>query len=152
MFEIYTPWLQEYYLPLKALHIIFIIAWMAGMLYMPRLFVYHAGADLGGELDLTLQTMERRLYRGIMLPSLLGTIFFGTLLMIAIGFSSFGKWLHVKLAIVLVLIAMHGMMGYYRRQFVKGKNKHSAFYYRIFNEIPALLMVVIVFLAVLQPF
>ncbi|MBS0236571.1 MAG: protoporphyrinogen oxidase HemJ [Proteobacteria bacterium] len=144
--------MQEYYLHLKALHIIFVIAWMAGLLYMPRLFVYHTQATLGGELDVTLQTMERRLYRGIMLPSLIGTLLFGFLLISAIGLANFGKWLHVKLAVVLVLFAMHGMMGCYRKRFLKGTNKRSALYYRIFNEIPAVLMVVIVFLVVLQPF
>ncbi len=144
--------LQEYYPYLKTLHVIFVISWMAGLLYMPRLFVYHATATPGSELELTLQTMELRLYRIIMRPAIIGTFLFGLLMIVAVGMSNFGKWLHVKLLLVFIMAGMHGMMGAYRRKFMFSTNKHSPLFYRIFNEIPAILMIIIVYLVVIQPF
>ncbi len=141
------------YLYIKALHIISIIAWMAGLLYLPRLFVYHARVMPGSEADLAFQTMERKLLRIIMNPAMIATFIFGIWLIMlgAIDFRHAG-WLHVKIVFVLILAAMHGLMAKYRRDFALGRNIRSEKFYRIFNEIPAIIMVVIVLLAVVKPF
>lgn len=139
---------------LKALHIIAVISWMAGMLYLPRLFAYHATVSLGSDADVLLQTMERRLMRAIMLPAMLATFVLGFWL--ALSTNAFsptnGMWLHVKVTLVLVLAGMHGMMSRWRKRFVAGQNTRSSRFYKIFNEAVTVLMIAIVLLVVLQPF
>ncbi len=135
---------------IKALHLIAVICWMAGLLYLPRLFVYHCNAKPGGELDETLKTMERRLYRFIMTPAMLVTWGFGLWLISLIGLNH--GWLHAKLALVLVLSAFHGYLGGRVRVFAQGRNDKSHKFYRLINEIPTVLMIGIVLLAVLKPF
>ncbi len=138
------------YFWLKALHIIAIIAWMAGLLYLPRLYVYHAKAEPGSELSETLKIMERRLLRAIMNPAMIVSIIAGGALLAYQDFSD--GWLHVKLAAVAGLIVMHMMMAKWRKDFEADRNTRGHVYFRIANEVPTVLMVVIVIMAVVKPF
>lgn len=140
------------YLIIKSLHLIAVISWMAGMFYLPRLFAYHTKARLGTEMDLTFQTMERRLLRIIINPAMIASFIFGFWLIYLIGFQNMGKWIHMKLLLILVMTALHGYFAYVRKQFQKGTNKRSDRFYRILNEAPPLLMIIIVFLAITKPF
>ncbi len=139
------------YLWLKAFHIIAGIAWMAGMLYLPRLFVYHAAVKPGSEQSATFKVMEARLYRFIMGPAMIAA--WGLGIWLAVVSDSFGaRWLHVKLALVLAMSAVHGLLGARLRDFAHDRNSHSPKYFRILNEIPTVLLILIVILAVLKPF
>ena len=142
--------MENLYPIIKSLHIIFVIAWMCGLFYLPRLFVYHTNAKIGGELDQTLQIMERKLLRIIMNPAMILSFVFGFWLIHQVGFS--GGWLHLKLALVLAMAGFHGFLAKCRKDFLNGKNKHSEKFYRVINEVPTLLMIVIVFLVILKPF
>ncbi len=139
------------YLWIKALHVVAIIAWMAGMLYLPRLFVYHAGTSGGLEQAATFKVMERRLLRLIMTPALLVAWISGLWLAVQAGYFQAG-WFHAKLALVLVLSGLHGLLAAYARRFADDENRHSQTYYRVVNEIPTLLMIGIVILVVVKPF
>jgi protoporphyrinogen IX oxidase len=148
-----SGWLAAAYPWLKALHIIAVIAWMAGLLYLPRLFVYHAGVAPGSDQAQLFTIMERRLYRGIMTPALLMTLLFGGLLLAVPGLVSWSSgWLHAKLLLVLVLLVAHFLMGKWRRDFAAAHNRHGAGFYRAVNEIPTLIMIAIVILVVVKPF
>lgn len=136
---------------IKALHVVAVISWMAGMLYLPRLYVYHCDAVKDGEADRMLQVMERRLLRFIMNPAMIVTWASGLYLAIAQGFFSEG-WLHGKLLLVLLMSGCHGMLAKYRRQFADGNYPKSARFFRVFNEIPTLLMIGIVVLVIVKPF
>lgn len=136
----------------KALHIISVISWMAGMLYLPRLFVYHSEVAIGSEMDQKFQLMEKRLLRYIMNPAMIATFIFGFWVMAMMGVESLGGWLHVKIMLVLIMAAIHGLFAKCRKDFAAGKNKHDAKFYRIINEIPTALMILIVILAVVKPF
>jgi len=138
------------YLWLKALHIIAVIAWMAGLLYLPRLFVYHAEAEPGSELSETLKIMERRLLRAIMNPAMLVALAVGGVLLTYQDFSD--GWLHVKLACIAGLMVMHMLMGKWRKDFEADRNTRSHKFFRFANEAPTLLMIVIVIMAVVKPF
>ncbi len=145
--------MAEYYLLFKALHIISFISWLAGMLYLPRLYVYHTAADSGSEMDKTFQIMERRLLRYIINPAMIATFIFGGILAyISDAFAQGNGWMHIKLVLVLILAGFHGMCARWRKAFIRGENRHSAKFYRIANEVPTLLMVAIVLLAVMKPF
>jgi protoporphyrinogen IX oxidase len=143
------PWL-------KAFHIIAVIAWMAGMLYLPRLFVYHCAAEKGSVQSETFKVMERRLLRGIINPAMVATWVLG----LALGWlgpdSHYGwfasPWLQTKIALVLVLSALHGLLAHWRQDFAADRNRHSQKFYRIVNELPTVLMIAIVILAVVKPF
>ncbi|WP_420563259.1 protoporphyrinogen oxidase HemJ [Thalassobaculum sp.] len=136
----------------KALHVISVIAWMAGLLYLPRLFVYHAAEAPGSATSETFKVMERRLYRAIMNPAMMATWIFGlTMLWMTPGWLQDG-WMHAKLFLVLVLTASHHMMGRWRKAFAADGNEKSTRYFRIANEIPTLLMIVVVFLVITKPF
>ncbi|MDA0219500.1 MAG: protoporphyrinogen oxidase HemJ [Proteobacteria bacterium] len=138
---------------IKALHIIAVIAWMAGMLYLPRLFVYHAAAAPLSDLDETLKIMERRLLRGIVNPAMIVALVLGILLFLNRGEGIWQEgWWRVKLLMLVVMFAIHGFLSRWRRAFAEGKNPHSARFYRWINEAPAVLMVVIVLMAVAKPF
>jgi putative membrane protein len=139
------------YLWLKALHIISVIAWMAGMLYLPRLFVYHCAAEPGSVQSETFKVMERRLMRAIINPAMIATWVFGIWLVWQGGWLS-ASWLHAKLALVIVMSGVHGMLSRYRRDFAADQNRHSERFYRIINEVPTLLMIGIVLLVVIKPF
>ena len=138
------PWL-------KAVHIIAVIAWMAGMLYLPRLFVYHCEAEIGSKQSETFKTMERRLLRAIINPAMIATWVLGLWLTWQGGFLKAG-WLHGKLVLVLALSAVHGLFVRWTREFAEDRNTHSSKFYRIVNEVPTVLMIGIVILVVVKPF
>jgi putative membrane protein len=139
------------YLWIKALHIVAVISWMAGLLYLPRLFVYHAATRVGSEQSETFKTMERRLLRFIMTPAMIASWLFGIYL--ALESHAFAApWFHAKFALVLAMSALHGAMARWTRLFAADANSHSAKFYRLVNEIPTLLMIAIVILAVVKPF
>lgn len=135
----------------KAVHVMAIIAWMAGMLYLPRLFVYHCEAKAGSELSETLKVMERRLLRVIMNPAMVLAWVLGLWLAWQAGWFK-APWFHAKLALVLVLSGLHGHLSAAARAFAEDRNVRSQRYWRIMNEIPALLMVGIVILVIVKPF
>jgi putative membrane protein len=139
------------YLWVKAVHVMAIIAWMAGMLYLPRLFVYHAEARPGSELSQTLKVMEGRLLRIIINPAMVLAWVLGLWLAWDGGWLS-SPWLHAKLALVLALSAIHGFLSASVRRFAEDRNERSARFWRILNEVPAVLMVGIVLLVVVKPF
>ena len=141
------------YLWVKALHLISVIAWMAGLLYLPRLFVYHVDAEPGSPQSETFKIMERRLLRAIMTPALVVSFVFGSILLAGLGVEAWASgWLVVKLIAVFGLTVMHGLMARWRRQFAADGNRRSGKFYRIANEIPTLLMIVVVIMAVVRPF
>lgn len=143
---------MENYLIIKALHIIAVIAWMAGMLYLPRLYVYHAEVAVGSEMDLTFQKMERRLLRFIINPAMIATFLFGIMLVMKLGAAGLGGWFHAKILLVVLLSVLHGLFAVWRKRFVAGQNRHSARFYRFINEVPTVAMIAIVFLVVVKPF
>jgi putative membrane protein len=136
---------------IKALHIIAVIAWMAGMLYLPRLFVYHAEAPKGSAMSETFKTMERRLLKGIINPAMILVFVTGLTLAYLTGYWQAG-WLQTKFAIVLALGGLHGYFARCVRLFANDANQYSARYFRVLNEAPTLLMILIVGLVVLKPF
>ncbi len=140
----------ELYDVIKILHIVSIISWFAGLLYLPRIFVYHTQVAVGCEADKIFQIMERKLLRYIMNPAMILTLSFGFYLAWQIGFEF--VWLHIKITLVAILVIYHHLLSRYRKNFEKGQNKHSQKFYRIINEVPAILMIVIVTLVVLKPF
>ncbi|NAZ37771.1 protoporphyrinogen oxidase HemJ [Rubellimicrobium sp. CFH 75288] len=144
--------LAPFYLWLKAAHVIAMVAWMAGLFYLPRLFVYHAEqAPAGSALDATFRVMERRLLRAIMNPAMVATWLLGLLLASLGGWWTAG-WFHLKLAAVLGLTAFHGWCAFRRRDFAAGRNTRSGRTFRLMNEVPTLLLVVIVAAVVVKPF
>lgn len=146
-----TEALQALYPWLKALHIIAVIAWMAGMLYLPRLFVYHCEIQPGTPEYQRFTVMERKLMRVIINPSMIAVWVLGLALVEAVGAWSAG-WFHLKLFLVILMSGVHGMLSRYRRDFEQGKNTKTQRFYRIINEVPAVLMVLIVILVVVKPF
>ncbi len=146
-----TDFVQHWYAWIKALHVIAVIAWMAGMLYLPRLFVYHAAAKPGSELSETLKVMERRLLRGIMNPAFVAVWVLGGLLLFVQDIPHEG-WLHVKLACVVLLSVMHHFFGRWRKDFAADRNRRSPRFYRVANEIPTVLLIVVVVMVIVRPF
>jgi putative membrane protein len=136
---------------LKALHIIAVVAWMAGLLYLPRLFVYHCSAPPRSQLAETFKTMERRLLRGIMNPAMVVVWLTGPLLAWRLGVYRDG-WLMGKLLLVVLMTGYHHALGRWRGDFAADRNARSARFYRIANELPSLLLVGIVILVVVKPF
>lgn len=139
------------YLWIKALHVVAIIAWMAGMLYLPRLFVYHAMAEVGSEQSETFKVMERRLLTAIINPAMIAAWAFGLWLVWEGGFV-WSAWLHAKLALVLLLSALHGYFSIAVRAFAADRNTKSARHWRIMNEAPTAIMIAVVILVVVKPF
>jgi putative membrane protein len=139
------------YLWLKALHIIAVIAWMAGMLYLPRLFVYHCVAAPGSTQSETFKVMERRLLRAIINPAMIVTWVLGLWLAWSGNFLS-APWLQGKLVLVLAMSGVHGMLARWTKDFAADRNQHSQKFFRIMNEVPTLLMIGIVILVVVKPF
>jgi len=135
----------------KAFHVIAVISWMAGMLYLPRLFVYHCGAEKGSRQSETFKVMERRLLRGIINPAMVASWALG-LWMVYDGSWIWAHWLHLKLLLVVALSAVHGLLVRWTADFAADQNRHSERFYRIVNEVPAVLMVGIVIMAVIKPF
>jgi protoporphyrinogen IX oxidase len=137
----------------KALHVISVIAWMSGMMYLPRLFVYHADAPVGSEKSETFKVMERRLYRGITTPAMIATWIFG--LWMAFGFGvvdwSMG-WMWLKAVMVIALSGVHGFYGSLLRAFKEDRNTHSHKFFRAINEIPFVIAMIIVVAVIVKPF
>jgi putative membrane protein len=134
---------------IKALHVIFMVTWFAGLFYLPRLFVYHAMSEDYASVE-RFKIMERKLYFGIMTPGALLTIIFGSWLWLGYGIS--GGWLLAKLVLVVVLVAYHVYCGKLLGDFKDDRNRHSHVFYRWLNELPVLLLAVIVILVVVKPF
>jgi putative membrane protein len=139
------------YLVLKSLHVVAVIAWMAGMLYLPRLFVYHCDAEKGSKQSETFKVMERRLLRAIIDPAMILTWILGLTMAWMNGWWGEG-WFIAKLALVTALSAVHGLFSRWRRDFEADRNVRPARFYRIWNEVPTVLMIGIVFLVVMKPF
>ena len=134
---------------IKSLHIVFVVSWFAGLFYLPRLYVYHAGATDGPSNE-RFKVMERKLYRGIMTPTMVLTLATGAWLWL--GFGITGGWLHAKLGLVAVLVAYHFWLGKLRRDFAADANRRSHVFYRWINEVPLAILAAIVVLVVVKPF
>jgi putative membrane protein len=140
------PWI-------KAFHIISVIAWMAGMLYLPRLFVYHCEVAKGSAESERFKVMERKLLRVIINPAMIAAWTFGLILAFTPAVDAWSQgWFHTKFTLVVLLSAYHGFLSRWRRDFERDRNLRPQRFYRIMNEVPALMMVVIVILAVVKPF
>lgn len=139
------------YLWIKAFHIIAVMSWMAGMLYLPRLFVYHTVAEAGSVQAKTFEVMEHRLLRYIMTPAMGLTWILGIALIVQGDWMTAG-WMHAKLALVLAMSGVHGFLSRCAKDFAAGKNTRTQKFYRYINEVPTLLMIVIVILVVVKPF
>jgi putative membrane protein len=139
------------YLWLKAFHVIAVIAWMAGMLYLPRLFVYHSETPKGSIQSETFKIMERRLLKAIINPAMIVTWVLGLYLVWDGGWYTSG-WMHAKFALVLIMSGLHGVYVRRLKEFAADKNTKPAKYYRILNEVPTLLMIGIVILVIVKPF
>jgi protoporphyrinogen IX oxidase len=145
--------LNPAYLWIKAFHIIAVIAWMAGMLYLPRLYVYHCQTAPGSPESERFKIMERRLLRGIVNPSMIAAWFLGLTLALTPASGGFAQpWLHAKLLLVVILSGVHGLFSKWRKDFLYDRNKRPENFYRIWNEVPAVIMVFIVILVVVKPF
>lgn len=138
---------------LKALHLIFMVTWFAGLFYLPRLFVYHASSDDKISND-RFKIMERKLFFGIMTPGMILTFIFGVWMLVDYAWESYASsgWLHAKLTLLFLLLVYHGFCGKWLLGFKRDRNQHSATYYRWVNEIPVLLLAAIVILATVKPF
>ena len=140
------------YLTLKALHLIAVISWMAGLLYLPRIFVYHVENKNDQNISNVFKVMERKLYFYIMMPAMVLSWIFGLLLISSIGFDQLAnKWLEIKLILVLILTIYHLFLGVCLKKFSIDKNIYSSKFYRIFNEVPTILLILIVFIVIFKP-
>ncbi|NHO32722.1 protoporphyrinogen oxidase HemJ [Acetobacter fallax] len=145
--------LQPWYPWLKAFHIISLIAWMAATFYLPRLFVYHCQVASGSAESERFKIMEQRLLRAIMTPAMLATLLFGVLLVLTPGVIDWSAgWWHVKLLAVACLFAFHGGCARWRSDFARDANHHTERFYRMANEVPTILMIIIVIMVVVKPF
>jgi putative membrane protein len=144
---------MEYYHWVKSIHILAVISWMCGMLYLPRLFVYHSQVPVGGEASEIFKVMERKLMRFIINPAMIVAWIAG--LWLAVKANAFdpqnGMWMHYKMALVIGMQIVHAMMSRYRKAFFRDERPRSEKYFRIFNEVPTALMVIIVVLVVVRP-
>lgn len=148
-----SSWLRAAYPWIKSAHIISMVAWMAGLLYLPRLFVYHAMAPIPSDQSETFKVMERRLQRGIMTPALIGTWGFGIALAGTPGGVDWRMgWIWTKIALVVGLTLLHAALAWWRRDFARDRNRHPAGFFRIVNEMPTLALIAIVVLVVAKPF
>ena len=148
-----TDLLADLNLWIKSLHVISVIAWMAGLLYLPRLFVYHSEADVGSPQSETFKVMERRLLRAIMNPAMIAAYLFGGLMLATPGVVDWASgWIWVKLLAVVVLTVMHHVYARWFQDFRDDKNTRSTKTFRIANEVPAVLMVIIVIMVIVKPF
>jgi putative membrane protein len=148
-----VDWLADFYPWTKALHVISVIAWMAGLLYLPRLFVYHCAAPAGSPTSETFKVMERRLLRAIMNPAMIATWVFGISLLLTPGIVDWAAgWIWVKLALVLLLTFYHHLLALWFKAFRADANKHDARFYRFMNEVPTLAMIAVVITVIVRPF
>jgi putative membrane protein len=145
-----TLFVIDYYLWIKAFHLIAVVAWMAGLFYLPRLFVYHVESPHQATRD-TLAVMERRLYKMIIMPAMHAALLLGCLLLFIPGFLQSG-YMHIKILCVLLLIMFQFYLSYCHQQLVRGLNKKTSRFFRIINEIPTLLLIIIVICVIVKPF
>ena len=143
--------LAEIYPYLKTLHILTITLWMLGMLYLPRIYAYHAETLSGSEADTTFQTMETRLLKSLLTPTMILVFITGILLIFAVG-GQVGGWFHLKFVLVILLSGLHGMLSKHRKNFANGTNTKKTSFFRTLSLISAGFMIVITFLAVVKPF
>ena len=142
---------MNFYLLFKSLHLIAVISWMAGLLYLPRIFVYHSEA-LHDSQKQVFKTMEKKLYNYIMMPAMLLTWLFGVLLIYSLGFEIFQEiWMQIKIVSVLILTHYHFMLGKYLQDFATDSNRKSSRFFRIINEVPTIILIVVVFVVVFKP-
>ncbi len=140
------------YLLFKSLHIISFVAWMAGLLYLPRLFVYHCGEEYNTKSYNKFLLMEERLLKFIMTPAMIGTWFFGiSLFLINIDALAFSLWFSIKFILVIVLSGYQGYLSICRKRFMSNTNKNSPKFYRVINEVPTIILILVVFLVVFKP-
>jgi putative membrane protein len=145
--------LAPFYLWIKALHVVSMVAWMSGMFYLPRLFVYHCDLVRGSAESERFKVMERRLLRQIINPAMIATWSFGILLVLTPGVIDWSAgWWHVKLLAVLLMSGVHGAMSKWRREFMEDRNTRSQRFYRIANEVPTVLLLIIVVMVIVRPF
>ena len=147
-----STFLAEHYLWLKALHLIAVIAWMAGMMYLPRLFIYHLESKKGGEAEKNFVVMERRLLKGIMNPAIGAVWILGILMLVANSATLSAGWFHVKLLFVILISGAHGFYASAQRKFEAGTRVRTAKFWRILNEAPFVGLIIIVFMVILKPF
>ena len=139
------------YLLFKSLHLIAVISWMAGLLYLPRIFVYHSESDHESQKSV-FKTMERRLYNYIMMPAMLLTWLFGVLLIHSLGITVFSElWMQVKTILVVILTIYHFSLGKYLNEFAIDNNQKSSKFFRIFNEIPTIILIIVIFVVIFKP-
>ena len=142
---------MNFYLLYKSLHLIAVISWMAGLLYLPRIFVYHSEADHESQKKV-FKTMERKLYNYIMMPAMLLSWLFGVLLLHSLGFSVFNElWMQIKIFAVILLTYYHFTLGKYLNDFATDSNQKSSKFFRIYNEIPTIILIVVIFVAIFKP-
>ena len=142
---------MNFYLFFKSLHLIAVISWMAGLLYLPRIFVYHSEASHDSQRQV-FKTMERKLYNYIMMPAMLLSWLFGILLIYSLGFNIFKElWMQIKIVSVLILTHYHFILGRYLQDFATDSNRKSSRFYRIINEVPTIILIVVVFVVVFKP-
>ena len=142
---------MNFYLLFKSLHLIAVISWMAGLLYLPRIFVYHSEASHESQKQV-FRTMERKLYNYIMMPAMLLSWLFGILLIYSLGFNIFKEfWMQIKIVSVLILTHYHFILGRYLQDFATDSNRKSSRFYRIINEVPTIILIVVVFVVVFKP-
>ena len=139
------------YLLFKSLHLVAVISWMAGLLYLPRIFVYHSEADHESQKTV-FKTMERKLYKYIMMPAMLLSWLFGILLIHSLGFGVFSElWMQLKTALVVILTFYHFLLGKYLNNFALNANVKTSKFFRIINEIPTIILIVVVFVVIFKP-
>ncbi len=139
------------YLLFKSLHLISVISWMAGLLYLPRIFVYHAEADHSSQKEV-FKIMEKKLYNYIMMPAMLLSWLFGVLLIHSIGFTAFSElWMQVKIVAVIILTYYHFTLGRYLNDFALDNNSKTSKFFRIYNEIPTLILIIVIFVVIFKP-
>ncbi len=143
----------DYYEWFKALHVISVIAWMAGMLYLPRLYVYHADSEVGSDKSETFKIMERRLLRAITNPAMIASFIFGGLMLATPGAIDWSMgWIWVKIAMIVAMSGIHGLLARWRRDFEADSNVRPAKFYRMWNEAPTIPLIVIVIMVIVKPF
>ncbi len=139
------------YLFFKSLHLIAVISWMAGLLYLPRIFVYHSEANHDSQKEV-FKIMERKLYNYIMMPAMLLSWIFGLALIHSIGFSSFSElWMQIKIILVVILTFYHFSLGKYLNDFALDSNQKTSKFFRIYNEIPTIILIVVIFVVIFKP-
>ena len=142
---------MNFYLLFKSLHLIAVISWMAGLLYLPRIFVYHSEADHDSQRKV-FKTMEKKLYNYIMMPAMLLSWIFGILLLHSLGFSVFSElWMQIKTTLIIILTYYHFTLSKYLNDFATDNNQKTSKFFRIYNEIPTIILIVVIFVAIFKP-